>query len=288
MMAELKQLIHSCPQCLELAPSAPKQPLQPSTSSYPMQTVGLDLFQALGSHYLVMMDRYSGFPFVARLNKLTTSAVLNVLDNWFLDFGYPETIRSDGGPQFRSEFEAYCKEKKIAKETSSAYYPQSNGLAEAAVKQMKYLLLKYDGNMRSFKTALLHWRNTPKSDGTSPAQMFFGQAQNFGLPQLTPPSTVDRPLVKADRDRSEANSKARFDEHAHPLQPFSLGDPKSKNWTDIGTIIKSRSSGQSYEVQFDDGFVSPRNKRHLRTAPAPKTAKTAKQVTWGGEETHAY
>ena len=98
--------------------------------------VGIDLFQTHGKHFLVMVDRYSGFPFVAALTKLTTAAILKVLDNWVLDFGYPEVIRSDGGPQFRNDFNDYCEEKKIMKETSSAYFPQSNSLEEAAVKQI--------------------------------------------------------------------------------------------------------------------------------------------------------
>ena len=61
---------------------------------------------------------------------------------------------------------------------STPNYPQSNGHAEAAVKSMKTLISKTttDGNLDTdeFGIALLEWRNTPRADGLSPAEMLFG------------------------------------------------------------------------------------------------------------------
>ena len=51
-------------------------------------------------------------------------------------------MRSDGGPQYRAELDAFCVRNIITHELSSAYNPQSNGLAEAAVKNVKQLLEK--------------------------------------------------------------------------------------------------------------------------------------------------
>ena len=126
-----------------------------------MHRVGVDLFQAAGKHYLAMADGYSGFPFVEQLRTLTTAAVTKTLTKWFNNFGYPSIIRSDGGPQFRSEFKNFCNNIGAEKETSSPYYAQSNGLAEAAVKQMKGLLKKHNYNAKKLNNALLIWRDTP-------------------------------------------------------------------------------------------------------------------------------
>ena len=62
----------------------------------------------------------------------------------------------------------------------SPYYPQSNGLAEAEVKQMKRLMKKNNRNIERFNEALLMWRNTTKEHGFTPAQLMFGFSQNFG------------------------------------------------------------------------------------------------------------
>jgi hypothetical protein len=51
----------------------------------------------------------------------------------------------DNGPQFdAAEFKDYCAANIITPLNSSKCFPISNGLAEAAVKSVKYLLLKSD------------------------------------------------------------------------------------------------------------------------------------------------
>ena len=102
-----------------------------------MQCVGIDLFTAAGSDRLAMVDRYSGYAWAAKLTNTTTRHVLSHLETWFTEFGWPLIIHSDNGPQFRSEFSYFCQAHGITHELSSPYNPESNGLAEAAVKNMK-------------------------------------------------------------------------------------------------------------------------------------------------------
>jgi hypothetical protein len=97
---DINQIVSSCPQCLEHSPSQPDQPLQQSTSSRPFEHVSVDLFEVAGKHYIVLVDRYTGWPLVAHLRKTDTRAVTNILLDWFQDYGIPVTIRSDSGPQF--------------------------------------------------------------------------------------------------------------------------------------------------------------------------------------------
>ena len=99
-----------------------------------MHSVAMDLFECKGKHYLVMVDRFSYYIWVKELRSLTTNSVLQTLDSWFSDFGYPFIIISDNGPQFREEFKTYCAENGIIHAPSSPYNPRSNGLAESAVK----------------------------------------------------------------------------------------------------------------------------------------------------------
>ena len=177
MNNEIKQIIDSCDACQTLRPSQPKETLQPSHADGPMDSVSVDLFHYGGKEYLVMVDRYSGFTWVTPLSSTITSKITSHLLQWFLDFGFPQTIRSDGGPQFRSEFDSFLEEHNIIHEVSSPYNPKSNGSAEAAVKNMKHLLDKCQGYNTDFMRAFAKWRNTPKAYNFSLTQLMFGGYQ---------------------------------------------------------------------------------------------------------------
>lgn len=261
--ADIKRMIDACQECQALRPSQAHEPLQPTApASEPMQRVSTDLFQLHGCHYLLMVDRHSGFPWVAALASLTTKAVTAKLAGWFCDFGRPAEIYSDGGPQYRTEFRTFCSKMGIKHVTSSPYHPRSNGLAEAAVKQVKHLLTKHGGNFNTFHAALAAWRNTPRSRGpSSPAELFFGRRLRGELPQL-------RPLPA----------------HRHVpghLTPLTIGDrvriqdPLTLRWTDAGTIVGIRASGRSYSIADDDGFTFIRNRRLLKPLPDADSAHSS-------------
>ena len=79
------------------------------------------------------------------------------------------------------EFLSFMKTWGITRRLSSAYYPQSNGRAEAAVKTAKRIItgnLGRNGNINNDKAAqaLLQYRNTPiKGTGASTAQLLMGR-----------------------------------------------------------------------------------------------------------------
>ena len=70
----------------------------------------------------------------AKLRGTATSDILKVLDRWYLEVEYPRMIISENGPQLRTEFNDYCKEKGIYHEPSSPHNPRSNSLTELSVK----------------------------------------------------------------------------------------------------------------------------------------------------------
>ena len=144
-----------------------------------MRCVGIDLFTAAGSDRLAMVDRYSGYAWAAKLTNTTTRHVLSHLETWFTEFGWPLIIHSDNGPQFQSEFGFFCHAHGITHELSSPYNPESNGLAEAAVKNMKSLVLRSKSKGENFHHALATWHNMTRQDGTSTAQLFFGRRQRL-------------------------------------------------------------------------------------------------------------
>ena len=111
-----------------------------STFKSSVTHVAADLFEAAGEKWILLVDRYSGYEWTDKLKDTSTATVTAKLNSWFIEYSYPEHIRTDGGPQFQRNFKAYCDKHYFHHELSSSYNPESNGLAEAAVKNMKSLI----------------------------------------------------------------------------------------------------------------------------------------------------
>ena len=138
MTKAIKEKIEKCPECRKYLPSQPQQPIvNQNHATAPMQVLGTDLFEIGKKHYLIVVDQYSGLPFVFPLNKLNTAAIVKHIRELALEHGLPEQIISDGGPQFRSDFNKFCDELYIRKHTTDPYYPQANGAVERGVQMIR-------------------------------------------------------------------------------------------------------------------------------------------------------
>lgn len=273
MNADIKNMIQGCHKCQELRPSQPHEPIHFHYAEEPMDEVGIDLMQARGRHFMVMVDRFSGMPFMHELKSLNTRAVTCQLLRWFQDFGFPRVIRSDNGPQFRSDFTEFCKTHGIRHETSSPYNPKSNGLAEAAVKNCKMLLLKCPDDA-SMRNALLEFRNTPRMDGSSPAQRFFGRRQRTTIPALP----AARSSINID-DSNSAKEKLHqnIQQPGYVLPDLKIGDrvrvqnPITRRWDQLGTIIEVLPNGRSYNIRLhEDDTKVRRSRRFIKFLPDEK------------------
>ena len=265
-------LISACPQCQMHRPAQPNQPLQPDVAIRPMQKVSCDLYHWDNKNYLIAVDRYSGYPFTSPLRQLHTTAVTQCLDNWFLVYGYPEVVKSDGGPQFRTEFAQYCEEHFMHHDISSAYHSQSNGLAEAGVRNVKHLIKKCSGFNQDFLTALQSFRNSVRpQDGFSPNEMFLGRRIRDALPCLpTSLDPVDQPSAMQARQAAVAKYKHAYDKHAHPLSHLAIGsyvlvqNPISKLWDSTATVVGTRRHHRSYVLSYPDDSTNVRNRKFLK------------------------
>ena len=66
------------------------------------------------------------------------AGLIRHLRSFFASFGVPEELSSDGGPEFTAgATESFLQLWGIKHRISSAYFPQSNGRAEVAVKTAK-------------------------------------------------------------------------------------------------------------------------------------------------------
>ena len=154
--------------------------------STPVESIFADFFDFGGCHYLVAGDRLSGWVEIFKAPHGTAQAgaqgLTAALSALFATFGVPEEISSDGGPEFSSAATAnFLTRWEVRHRMSSAYFPQSNGRAEVAVKKAKRMLMANVGPTGSLNNdgllgALLQARNTPDPDcNISPAQVVFGR-----------------------------------------------------------------------------------------------------------------
>lgn len=238
------------------------------------------MFEYAGHHFLVYVDRYSGWPCLHEFKRAPTSGdVTEQFLRYFTDYGIPNRLRTDGGPQYTAQtFRDFCTHYGVHHSVSSAGYPQSNGHAERAVQSMKNLVKKTWGNgkpdRQALQAALLEFRNAPQHSGLSPAQWLFGRTMRTMLPAH--PITYDR---LRDEDLSDAEAaveeeerqrKIRYDEHARALPELHEGqrvhvqDAHTSLWDRTGEIVNRRASGRSYEVHMDNGRTLLRNRRYLR------------------------
>ena len=285
MKNEIEDVVSSCEECTRMLPSQPLETKIPTFASRPWEAVSIDLGKQDGREHLILTDRYSGWAEVKPLTKLDTSAIIEVLEDWFIDVGKPERIRSDGGPQFRTEFKQWCKDQNIRHELSSAYHHESNGHAEVAVKEMKRLLEKTN-SWREFRRALREYRNNPRYDHLSPAQWALGRRQRTDTPAL--PQHYRR-LSNEEIDSFDRNRRARMEkECAEASQKFDLPqlnigqevliqDHDTRRWDTTGIVVGKRHKKnrvRSYVIK-SNGRWYLRNRKRLR----PRRSSTTEDQT---------
>ena len=222
-----------------------------------------DLFEYGGRHFLVIADRKSGWPTTCNLGRqITAQDIIAALREAFCNTAVPTILYSDGGPQFTSKaFRDFMQQWGVRHIVSSPHYPQSNGHAEASVKAMK-ALVKHCWNERTrnvdvnkWMEGLLQWRNTPRVDGRSPAQIRFGHPSRDTLPvhkrAFAPEWQKAIKQANANTQAFKLESKQCYDKTAHPLQPFNVGanvvvqDHATKQWDKYGTIVHGTIVGDN-------------------------------------------
>ena len=119
---------------------------------------------------------------------ITASQLITAVRELISRTGVPDIFWSDGGPQFTSkQFQEFTRQWGFTCHTSSPYYLQSNGKAEATVKSMKCLICSaWKGRYLDEEIlyqALLQYRNTPaRRDGLSLAQKLYGHPVQDTIP----------------------------------------------------------------------------------------------------------
>ena len=268
MSRDLEQLVRKCAECCK----AQKQRAQPMTPSplpeLPWQKVATDLFEWKQDTFLLIVDYYSRFIEIARLNRMTADEVIIRTKSIFARHGIPETVISDNGPQYTSEaYKTFALEYQFKHITSSPYFPQSNGEAERAVRTIKDMLKKSNDPY----LALLAYRTTPLEVGYSPSELLMSRTLRSTVPTTRhqrAPRTPNIEKVRAKDREIKARQKLNFDSH-HGVRTLPSLQPGDSVWLPDRQAqgeVREEVTPQSYQVESSDGSYR-RNRRDIIQLP---------------------
>ena len=275
--SQITDMCTNCTTCAQHAQQHPREPLKPyPVPTLPWQLVSQDLFALNGSAYLVTVDHYSDYYELHRLPSIQASAVIQATKQHFGRHGVPHTLITDNGAQFTSEaFKTFAEKYKFHHITSSPYWSQSNGRAEASVKSAKHILLTAE----DVDLALLSVRNTPPAGHTfSPAQRLFGRTLRTDLPQSAAtlePRTSPRDTVVLEHLHRKSQQKKAYDKRVGPPLPklppgsyvYAKPPPSSSAKAWIPGQIVSPAGPRSYLIQTGTSQIR-RNWAQLQLAPS--------------------
>ena len=241
-----------------------------------------------------------------KLGNTFSRTVIEKLKEVFSRFGIPDVVHSDNGPQYSSEeFQMFSREWGFSHVTSSPYYPQSNGLAERAVRSAKDLLERCKRDGTDINLAWLNQRNTPRDEVLgSPAQRLMSRRLKSMIPcpgDLLRCQQFDGSMIKDCLNQKRRQQKKYYDKQMKSLPVLGKGDvvqmQTPKGYNQLGFVVRAAEQPRSYVVKSQDQEYQ-RNRRHLLKVPeqkevikqnpvvgeSPVTAKESSNTARTGEE----
>ena len=207
--------------------------------------------------YLVIVDACSGWFKINTLHDMSSKTVIKKMKRHFAVHGIPELLMTDNGSQFVSrEFRLFAKEWSFKQVTSSPTYPQSNGLAENAVKQAKKLLEKSKRDGSNPMLGLLNLRNTPKDSNLgSPAQRLMSRRTQTVVPtskKLFAPKVIPCNRVFQSIRKKRQQQKMYYDKSAKILRTLRENQviriQTTKGYDKLGVVKQIAKALWSYIV----------------------------------------
>lgn len=266
---QIGDLVEQCRMCCKNKLNTVEPLICSDIPDHPWHTVATDLFEYQQQKYLLLVDCYSRYIEVAKLDRTHSSDIINHTKSIFARHGIPVSVHSDNGPQYSAaEFTAFSKQYGFNHITSSPGHASGNGAAERAVRTIKDLM-KGSGDLY---LSLLNYRATPLANGYSPAELLMSRKLRTTLPA----TTVHLQSKAPDQDRfnrcelsQRIKQKTNFD-RAHVATSLSTLPTGQEVWLpdrqQFGSVAKQQTE-RSYVVQTPTG-VYRRNRVQLNKMPS--------------------
>ena len=213
--------------------------------------------------FIVIVDRYSGWPYVCQLTG-ASPALVKKLREFFVTYGIAEELSSDGGPEFTAALtQQFLRDWGVAHRLSSVAYPHSNTRAEIGVKSAKRLIMENTGtqgdvDIPAFQRAMLTYRNTPTPlDNRSPAEIAFGRQIRDFMPVMpgkyVPCDTWTDTAANREKALMERHAKEveALLPHTKKMPPLKVGNSvrvqnqtgnAPRRWDKSGQVVEARQT----------------------------------------------
>jgi len=187
MYSIIEEWTNNCRRCTCRKALSPKAPLQPVTTTQPLELVCMDFLQVEPSngyeHLLVITDHFTKLSRVIPTKNESAITTAKALYNHFIMiYGFPERLHSDQGRNFESRvIKELCKMSGMKKSRTTPYHPMGNGACERMNRTLLKMLGTLDNEQKkSWKKhldTLVHCYNcTPhETTGYSPYKLMFGR-----------------------------------------------------------------------------------------------------------------
>lgn len=247
---DIQRVASSCRSCVQALPMPPAQkPVSWPETLERWSRLHVDFAGPVqGKMLLIVVDSHSKWLEAIPLGQATSRSTVDALRTLFSRFGLPRTVVSDNGPQFvGQEFVEFMHRNGIIHIRTPPYHPQSNGMAERAVRTVKDGLKKAGTTdlHKSLARLLCHYRNAPQESGLSPSEMLLGYKVRTRLDMCFPPREppASRTTVVDCEQWTIAPGDAVY------VRNYGAGD----KWTP--GKVKSTEGSRVVSVETDNGIV---------------------------------
>ena len=261
----IENVVKSCTSCQAVKHSPAVAPLQPWVwPAQPWKRVHLDFagpFQ--GAMFLVVVDAHSKWPEVHVMKETTTGKTIQRLRETFSQFGLPEQLVTDNGPQFTSEdFAQFTKINGVKHIRCAPYHPASNGLAERFVQSLKMALKASVNNGLSLQHRVLNflfnYHTTPHATtGVSPSSLFLHRGIRTCLDLLLP-DRESHVLTKQAKQKAQHDQRARGNDFFIGQSVMAKNLRPGPDW--VPAVVVERLGPLTYLVETADQLLW---KRHI-------------------------
>ncbi len=266
------EFVMGCVPCSAAAAAPPRsQYFYDAPPEFPGDHIAADHFDFARETYLVVVDTFSGFPFLYPCVSPSAQSVLTAVQAVFLQTGLPRVFQSDGGSAFMSaQFQAFLTSCATKHRCSTPQNPQSNGAAERAVQTLKSLRAKCASPADLF-AMLLELQNTPRdATGFTPAEIFFGRTQRTWShpcprPVVSNWADIHARLCLRQREAQRHAPRSLAVKFYPPGTVANLRDFFGKSVP--VQILGPGAAPRAYRVKLPSGVVTERNMFFLSPLP---------------------